>query len=75
MAKVYTRTFEWRFDQPPEALWPALGDTARFNEAAGIPKHTIEEALQDRWAGALFRPCSQRAARPADPARLGGDTR
>ena len=47
MAKVYTRTFEWRFDQPPEALWPALGDTARFNEAAGIPKHTIEEALQD----------------------------
>ncbi len=47
MAKVYNRTFEWRFDAPPEALWPALGDTARFNEAAGIPKHTIEEALQD----------------------------
>ena len=47
MARVYSRTFEWHFDRPPEALWPALGDTARFNEAAGIPKHTIEEVLQD----------------------------
>jgi class 3 adenylate cyclase len=47
MAKVHARTFEWSFDAPPGALWPALGDTARFNEAAGIPKHTIEEALQD----------------------------
>jgi len=47
MAKVHARTFEWSFDAPPGSLWPTLGDTARFNEADGIPKHTIEEALQD----------------------------
>lgn len=46
MAKIYSRTFEWRFAQPPEALWPALADTARFNEAAGLPKHQIEEVRQ-----------------------------
>ena len=46
MAKVYSRTFEWRFDCPPEAIWPALSDTARFNEAAGLPKHRIEEVGQ-----------------------------
>ncbi len=41
-----SRTFVWRFDQPPEAIWRALADTARFNEAAGLPKHKIEEAGQ-----------------------------
>jgi len=46
MARTHTRTFVWRFDQPPERIWPALADTARFNEAAGLPKHGIEEAIQ-----------------------------
>jgi class 3 adenylate cyclase len=46
MVKVYSRTFLWRFDHPPEAIWPSLADTARFNEAAGIPKHQIEEVRQ-----------------------------
>lgn len=46
VAKTYSRTFEWRFDRPPEAIWPALSDTARFNEAAGLPKHQIEEVGQ-----------------------------
>ncbi|MFQ5784120.1 MAG: adenylate/guanylate cyclase domain-containing protein [Alphaproteobacteria bacterium] len=46
MARIYSKTFEWRFDRPPEAIWPALADTARFNEAAGLPKHRIEEAGQ-----------------------------
>lgn len=27
-------------------MWRALADTARFNEAAGLPKHEIEEVLQ-----------------------------
>ncbi len=40
------RTFVWRFGQPPAALWPALADTARWNEAAGLPKHRIEEVVQ-----------------------------
>ncbi len=28
---------------PPAALWPLLADTARFNEAFGLPKHQIVE--------------------------------
>ncbi|MBN4083118.1 hypothetical protein JYU08_00365 [bacterium AH-315-B06] len=46
MTRTYARTFEWRFGQPPAALWPALADTARWNEAAGLPKHQIEEIEQ-----------------------------
>ncbi|WP_282604249.1 adenylate/guanylate cyclase domain-containing protein [Pelagibius sp. Alg239-R121] len=47
MGKRYSRTFVWHFDVPPERLWPSLADTARFNEAAGLPKHDIEEIPQD----------------------------
>lgn len=36
----------WHFAVPPEKLWPLLADTARINEAAGLPKHRIEEAPQ-----------------------------
>ncbi len=36
----------WRFAEPPERIWPVLADTARFNEAAELPKHRIEEVLQ-----------------------------
>ncbi len=46
MSKVYSRTFEWRFDSPPESIWQAMADTARFNEAAGLPMHTIVEEAQ-----------------------------
>ena len=42
----FERTFTWTFDSPPEAVWPALADTARFNEAAGLPKHAVEERPQ-----------------------------
>ena len=42
-----SRTFVRRFQVPPEAIWPILSDTARFNEAAKLPKHTIEEIPQD----------------------------
>lgn len=46
MGKLYSRKFEWHFDAPREKLWPSLADTARFNEAAGLPKHDIEEIPQ-----------------------------
>ena len=46
MAKATRRSWVWRFDHPPEAVWSILADTARFNEAAGIPKHRITEAQQ-----------------------------
>jgi class 3 adenylate cyclase len=37
------RVWEWRFAAPPEILWPVLADTARFNEAAGLPRYTVSE--------------------------------
>jgi class 3 adenylate cyclase len=43
MAEPMRRTLVWRFDTPPETVWPILADTARFNEAAGLPNHAIEE--------------------------------
>jgi class 3 adenylate cyclase len=36
----------WHFDRPPAEIWPVVGDTARFNEAANVPKHTITEIPQ-----------------------------
>jgi len=42
-----SRTFVRHFSAPLESIWPILSDTARFNEAAKLPKHTIEEILQD----------------------------
>ncbi|MGE5148341.1 MAG: adenylate/guanylate cyclase domain-containing protein [Candidatus Eiseniibacteriota bacterium] len=41
MAKPVIERWTWRFDSPPEAVWAVLADTARFNEAAGFPKHHI----------------------------------
>jgi hypothetical protein len=43
MARPLRRTWTWHFDTPPETIWPVLADTARFNEAAGLPNHEIEE--------------------------------
>ena len=47
MAGVKSRTFTWRFDSPVGKIWPVLSDTARFNEAAELPKHEIEEIPQE----------------------------
>ena len=41
-----SQTWEWDFNQPPSVLWPLLADTARFNEAASLPKHQITEIPQ-----------------------------
>lgn len=46
MQAVRNQHWTWQFDQPPEAIWPALADTARFNDAAGLPKHQIREQPQ-----------------------------
>lgn len=43
---VRSATWEWDFDQPTSAIWPLLADTARFNEAAALPKHQITEIPQ-----------------------------
>ena len=44
--KTETRRWNWQLDYPADALWPFVSDTARFNEAAGLPKHEIEEIEQ-----------------------------
>ncbi len=36
----------WNFEAPPEKVWPALADTARFNEAAALPKYRVETHVQ-----------------------------
>jgi len=41
-----TRTWTWTFDKPPAALWPILADTARFNEALGVPTYQVEMVPQ-----------------------------
>jgi class 3 adenylate cyclase len=40
------QTWEWEFKHSPAAMWPLLADTARFNEAARLPKHQITEVPQ-----------------------------
>lgn len=42
----HAHRWSWHFDAPPETIWPALADTARFNDAAGLPKHRITELPQ-----------------------------
>jgi class 3 adenylate cyclase len=41
-----TEQWTWHFDRPPAEIWPIVADTARFNEAASVPKHTITEIPQ-----------------------------
>jgi class 3 adenylate cyclase len=43
---VIERVWEWRFAASPEILWPILADTARFNEALGLPRYAIDEEPQ-----------------------------
>jgi class 3 adenylate cyclase len=46
LMSVQQAKWVWRFAVPPGELWPLLADTARINEAAGLPKHRIEETPQ-----------------------------
>ncbi len=47
IAGTQSRTYVRHFAAPLEAIWPILSDTARFNEAAKLPKHIIDEIPQD----------------------------
>jgi len=46
MSALSRRTWVWNLPQPPAALWPILSDTARFNEAAAVPKYQVVETPQ-----------------------------
>jgi class 3 adenylate cyclase len=41
-----SQTWEWEFRHSAAAMWPLLADTARFNEAARLPRHQITEVPQ-----------------------------
>ncbi len=43
MKSLYRYREERHFDQPPEALWPFVADSARVNELVGSPPYTVEE--------------------------------
>jgi class 3 adenylate cyclase len=60
MQGVKRLTWEWRFDQPPEKVWPIFSDTARFNEAAGLPKYQVQEIPQAN--GSILRLASAKVA-------------
>lgn len=47
MAKTEKRSWSWHVDGPPEAIWSVLADTARLNEASGVPRQQIEEVPQE----------------------------
>jgi hypothetical protein len=46
MGKAKSHSWTWHFDQPIDAVWPIMSDTARFNEAAKLPRHEIEDTPQ-----------------------------
>jgi len=41
------RDYVWRFDAPPDAVWRALSDTVRYNQAMGVPVHAAEAQARD----------------------------
>lgn len=44
MSKTFEYSWEWRLAATPEALWPLVSDTNRFNRDAGVP--AVEEPAQ-----------------------------
>jgi class 3 adenylate cyclase len=61
MRSVYHYRRERHFDQPPEAVWPVVADTARINELVGFPPYQVEERLDGqgrirRFASGMFGP-------------------
>lgn len=58
MTRAFDREWLWRFDGiAPETIWSILADTARVNEAAGLPRHAIEEIPQPDGAVQYFARC------------------
>jgi hypothetical protein len=47
LASVVGRTFTFDFAGPPDAVWAAMADTARYNEASGLPRHAIESVPRE----------------------------
>jgi class 3 adenylate cyclase len=46
MAEPQVRSWSWELDHPPSVVWSLMADTARLNEASGLPLHKIIETPQ-----------------------------
>jgi class 3 adenylate cyclase len=46
MAEMQARSWTWEFDHPPATVWSMMADTARLNEASGLPLHDIQVTNQ-----------------------------
>ncbi|MDJ0896936.1 MAG: adenylate/guanylate cyclase domain-containing protein [Alphaproteobacteria bacterium] len=46
MTRMLQRTFEHEFAAPPKRIWPLLANTARYNEATGMPRYVVEDHPQ-----------------------------
>jgi class 3 adenylate cyclase len=44
--RAIERQWQWDFAARPAVLWPVLADTARFNEAAGLPRYSVSDLPQ-----------------------------
>jgi hypothetical protein len=57
--RTVEQRWEWDFAAAPSAMWPLLADTARFNEAAGLPRYSVTDLPQSdgtvRRIGAVRR--------------------
>jgi class 3 adenylate cyclase len=49
-----SRVMTVEFDHPVAAIWPMMADTARFNEAAGLPNHEIRQEEQSDGSVRFF---------------------
>ena len=47
-AKAVSSIWVWRFDHPPDRVWPLLADTARWNEAADLIISSLNTTLGQR---------------------------
>jgi len=45
--RLIEKTFEWDLVSSPQALWPLISDTARLNEALGLPRYRISETFDE----------------------------
>lgn len=46
MPRHHEHVWTWTLPASPADIWPYLSDTARFNEAAGTPRYSVEEITQ-----------------------------
>ena len=46
MAEMQARSWIWEFDHPPAIVWSMMADTARMNEASGLPLQKVQVTNQ-----------------------------